>query len=156
MTGGEALSPDPNFAHVCVKKDLEDTMNELSAPNPVLEIVLGTLIMIVVIFVHGVGIRVINQRFSAPRGGDEGELAAEWQRILATFDGLFETAQEEEEARLATSSYAGSVEMRNQNAQPVSEKNKLRCVSQVQRLRNKTGRTQAQPMMTMEARIRST
>ena len=40
-------------------------MDELSAPNPVLEIVLGTLIMIVVIFVHGVGIRVINQRFSA-------------------------------------------------------------------------------------------
>ena len=40
-------------------------MNELSAPNPVLEIVLGTLIMIVVIFVHGVGIRTINLRFNA-------------------------------------------------------------------------------------------
>ena len=39
-------------------------MDELSAPNPVFEIVLGTLIMIVIIFVHGVGIRTINQRFS--------------------------------------------------------------------------------------------
>jgi len=39
-------------------------MDELSAPNPVLEIFLGTLIMIVIIFVHGVGIRTINQRFS--------------------------------------------------------------------------------------------
>ena len=39
-------------------------MDELSAPNPFFEIVLGTLIMIVIIFVHGVGIRTINQRFS--------------------------------------------------------------------------------------------
>ena len=39
-------------------------MDEISAPNPVFEIVLGTLIMIVIIFVHGVGIRAINQRFS--------------------------------------------------------------------------------------------
>ena len=39
-------------------------MDELSAPNPVLEIVLGTLIMIVIIFIHGVGIRTINRRFS--------------------------------------------------------------------------------------------
>nr|WP_246737538.1 hypothetical protein [Nordella sp. HKS 07] len=39
-------------------------MDELSAPNPVLEIFLGTLIMIVIIFVHGVGIRTINQHFS--------------------------------------------------------------------------------------------
>lgn len=39
-------------------------MDELSAANPVLEIVLGTSIMIVIIFVHGVGIRTINQRFS--------------------------------------------------------------------------------------------
>ena len=39
-------------------------MDELSAPNPVFEIVLGTLVMIVIIFVHGVGIRTINQRFS--------------------------------------------------------------------------------------------
>src|SRR4051812_24186015 len=39
-------------------------MNELSGPKPVLEIVFGTLIMIVIIFVHGAGIRKINQRFS--------------------------------------------------------------------------------------------
>lgn len=39
-------------------------MNELSAPNPVLELVLGTLTMIVIIFVHGVGIRAINRQFS--------------------------------------------------------------------------------------------
>src|ERR671911_145620 len=39
-------------------------MDELSAPHPVLEIVIGTLIMVVIIFVHGVGIRSINQRFS--------------------------------------------------------------------------------------------
>ncbi len=39
-------------------------MDELSAPNPIFEIALGTLIMIVIIFVHGVGIRTINQRFS--------------------------------------------------------------------------------------------
>lgn len=39
-------------------------MDELSAPKPVLEIILGTLIMIVIIFVHGAGIRTINQRFS--------------------------------------------------------------------------------------------
>jgi len=39
-------------------------MDELSAPHPALEIVLGTLIMIVIIFVHGAGIRTINQRFS--------------------------------------------------------------------------------------------
>jgi Ion channel len=39
-------------------------MNELSAPEPLLEIAVGTLILIVVIFVHGAGIRAINQRFS--------------------------------------------------------------------------------------------
>jgi hypothetical protein len=39
-------------------------MNELSTPNPVLELVLGTLTMIVIIFVHGVGIRAINRQFS--------------------------------------------------------------------------------------------
>jgi amino acid transporter len=39
-------------------------MDELSAPKPVLEIVVGTLIMIIIIFVHGAGIRTINQRFS--------------------------------------------------------------------------------------------
>lgn len=39
-------------------------MEEFSAPNPVLEIVLGTFTMIVIIFVHGVGIRAINRRFS--------------------------------------------------------------------------------------------
>jgi len=46
------------------QKDLDDTMDELLAPNPVFEIVVGTLIMIVIIFVHGVGIRTFNQRFS--------------------------------------------------------------------------------------------
>lgn len=39
-------------------------MNDLSAPEPVLEIAVGTVILIVVIFVHGAGIRAINQRFS--------------------------------------------------------------------------------------------
>jgi hypothetical protein len=39
-------------------------MDELSAPEPVVEIAVGTLILIVVIFVHGAGIRAINQRFS--------------------------------------------------------------------------------------------
>jgi amino acid transporter len=42
----------------------ENRMDELSTPKPVLEIVLGTLIMIVIIFVHGAGIRTTNQRFS--------------------------------------------------------------------------------------------
>ena len=36
----------------------------LITPTPVSEIVLGTLILIIVIFVHGVGIRRINRRFS--------------------------------------------------------------------------------------------
>jgi hypothetical protein len=39
-------------------------MDELLPPKPILEIVIGTLIMIVVIFVHGTGIRKINQRFT--------------------------------------------------------------------------------------------
>ncbi len=39
-------------------------MNELSAPNPVFEVALGTLTLVVIIFVHGAGIRAINQRFS--------------------------------------------------------------------------------------------
>ncbi|MEK1891111.1 MAG: ion channel [Phyllobacterium sp.] len=39
-------------------------MNDLSVPDPVLEIAVGTLILIVVIFVHGAGIRAINLRFS--------------------------------------------------------------------------------------------
>ena len=39
-------------------------MNELSAPNPVLEVALGTVTLVVIIFVHGAGIRAINQRFS--------------------------------------------------------------------------------------------
>ncbi|MER8435053.1 ion channel [Mesorhizobium sp. M1312] len=39
-------------------------MDEGSTPKPVLEIVFGTLIMIVIIFVHGAGIRTIHQRFS--------------------------------------------------------------------------------------------
>ncbi|WP_331372382.1 ion channel [Sinorhizobium chiapasense] len=39
-------------------------MDDLSAPESVLEILVGTLILIVVIFVHGAGIRVISRRFS--------------------------------------------------------------------------------------------
>ena len=39
-------------------------MDGLSAPDPVLEIVLGTITLVVIIFVHGTGIRTINQRFS--------------------------------------------------------------------------------------------
>lgn len=39
-------------------------MDELSVPTPVLETVLGTFTLIVIIFVHGAGIRAINQRFS--------------------------------------------------------------------------------------------
>ncbi|QRM57084.1 ion channel [Sinorhizobium sp. BG8] len=39
-------------------------MIELSAPNPILEVILGTLTMIAVIFVHGAGIRLINRRFN--------------------------------------------------------------------------------------------
>ena len=39
-------------------------MDVLSPPKPVLEIILGTLGMIAIIFVHGAGIRIINRRFS--------------------------------------------------------------------------------------------
>ncbi len=39
-------------------------MDELSTSRPVLEIVIGTLLLIVIIFVHGIGIRTINERFS--------------------------------------------------------------------------------------------
>jgi amino acid transporter len=39
-------------------------MDECAVPHPVFEIIVGTVIMIVIIFVHGVGIRTINQRFS--------------------------------------------------------------------------------------------
>jgi len=41
-------------------------VGDASAPKPVLEIVFGTMTMIVIIFVHGAGIRTINQRFSEP------------------------------------------------------------------------------------------
>lgn len=47
-----------------IAEDLGITMDQFSAPEPVLEIAVGTLILIVVIFVHGAGIRAINQRFS--------------------------------------------------------------------------------------------
>lgn len=46
------------------QEGFDNPMDELSAPNPFFEIVVGTLIMIVIIFIHGVGIRTINQRFS--------------------------------------------------------------------------------------------
>ncbi len=39
-------------------------MDDLVTPNPFLEIAVGTLILIAVIFVHGSGIRIINRRFS--------------------------------------------------------------------------------------------
>lgn len=39
-------------------------MVELSAPNPVLETVLGIITLVGIIFVHGAGIRTINRRFS--------------------------------------------------------------------------------------------
>ena len=39
-------------------------MDEFADPHPVFEIIVGTAIMIVIIFIHGVGIRTINQRFS--------------------------------------------------------------------------------------------
>ncbi len=39
-------------------------MEHLSNPNPLFEIFVGTLILIVVIFVHGVGIRSISLQFS--------------------------------------------------------------------------------------------
>jgi hypothetical protein len=39
-------------------------MDDLSTLHPVLEIVLGILAMIVIIFVHGVGLRAINQHFN--------------------------------------------------------------------------------------------
>ena len=39
-------------------------MNDLSTPEPVLEIAVGTVILIIVIFVHGAGIRAINLRFN--------------------------------------------------------------------------------------------
>lgn len=40
-------------------------MDEFSTPHPFLELVLGTIIMIFIIFVHGAGLRTINQRFNA-------------------------------------------------------------------------------------------
>ncbi|HWK64519.1 MAG TPA: two pore domain potassium channel family protein [Rhizobiaceae bacterium] len=40
-------------------------MDAISTPKPILELVLGTFGMIVIIIVHGAGIRIINQRFSA-------------------------------------------------------------------------------------------
>ncbi|OWW04592.1 hypothetical protein ATY81_00970 [Rhizobium sp. R72] len=39
-------------------------MDDLSTPKPVLEILVGTVFLIVVIFVHGVGIRRISRQFS--------------------------------------------------------------------------------------------
>jgi len=39
-------------------------MHELSAPNPILETALGTISLVIIIFVHGAGIRAINRRFS--------------------------------------------------------------------------------------------
>jgi len=39
-------------------------MDKLSAPNPILEIALGTVMVILIMLVHGIGIRTINRRFS--------------------------------------------------------------------------------------------
>lgn len=40
-------------------------MEDQISPNPVLEILVGVLILIVIIFVHGMGMRLVNRRFSA-------------------------------------------------------------------------------------------
>ncbi|MBB3564360.1 hypothetical protein FHX06_005724 [Rhizobium sp. BK512] len=48
-------------------------MDHLSNPNPVFEIFVGTLILIVIIFVHGVGIRTISLQFSKS-----------WARVTST------------------------------------------------------------------------
>ncbi|WP_457584099.1 ion channel [Ensifer canadensis] len=39
-------------------------LEEFSKPGPVMEIAVGTLLLIVIIFVHGAGIRTISQRFN--------------------------------------------------------------------------------------------
>jgi hypothetical protein len=39
-------------------------MSELENPSPILELIAGTVGLIVIIFVHGVGIRMINRRFN--------------------------------------------------------------------------------------------
>lgn len=39
-------------------------MDVISIPQPILEIALGTLGMILIVFVHGAGIRIVNLRFS--------------------------------------------------------------------------------------------
>lgn len=40
-------------------------MDDHISPNPVLEVLVGVLILIVIIFVHGMGMRLVNRRFSA-------------------------------------------------------------------------------------------
>ncbi|MGE3873295.1 MAG: ion channel [Parvibaculaceae bacterium] len=40
-------------------------MDDQIAPSPVLEILVGVLILIIIIFVHGMGMRLVNRRFSA-------------------------------------------------------------------------------------------
>jgi hypothetical protein len=40
-------------------------MDDQISPNPVLEILVGVLILIIIIFVHGMGMRLVNRRFSA-------------------------------------------------------------------------------------------
>lgn len=40
-------------------------MDDQISPNPVLEVLVGVLILIIIIFVHGIGMRLINRRFSA-------------------------------------------------------------------------------------------
>src|ERR1700752_2982759 len=58
--------PEPTSLALSVLrwKELDNRMDDLSTPRPVLEVAIGTLMLIVIIFVHGAGIRTINQRFS--------------------------------------------------------------------------------------------
>ena len=40
-------------------------MGDLTDPSPVLEVVIGTIGLVVVMFFHGLGLRFINRRYSA-------------------------------------------------------------------------------------------
>jgi hypothetical protein len=44
---------------------MDQSLEQLVSPTPYRELAFGILVLIVIIFVHGIGIRVINQRFSA-------------------------------------------------------------------------------------------
>lgn len=44
---------------------MDPSLEQLVSPSPFQELAFGILVLIVIIFVHGIGIRIINQRFSA-------------------------------------------------------------------------------------------